>query len=71
MEVIKKKVVVIGSGGCGKTSLLRMFCKDEFTEISPVTTVVNAYISNTVVEGRQVQLSLVDTPGEIFAKLVR
>lgn len=70
MEVIKKKVVVVGSGFCGKTSLLLRFSMNQFPENSSVTTFTNTYVTNIEVQGKQVELTLVDTPGEKFGRFV-
>ena len=58
-----------GSDCSGKTCLLHMFSRNQFQEISPVTTKINTYVSNIEVEGKQVELTVVDTPGEIFRRL--
>ena len=47
MEPIKKKLVIVGDGACGKTSLLIVFCKGEFPEnhIPTVFEIFNASIT--------------------------
>ena len=62
---------MVGSGGCGKTSLLHMFSMNQFQENSPATTIINTYVSSIVVAGKQVKLALMDTPGKIFGRLFR
>ncbi len=39
---IRKKLVIVGDGECGKTSLLIVFAKDEFPEIY-VPTIFETY----------------------------
>ena len=34
MAAIRKKLVIVGDGACGKTCLLIVFSKDQFPEVS-------------------------------------
>lgn len=34
-EIIKRKIVIVGDGACGKTSLLCVFTLGEFPKVSP------------------------------------
>ena len=68
MEVIHKKVLVVGDGGCGKTSLLIMLSTNHFPEDCPPTA-FNTYVTNIVVDNREVEYTFVDTGGEIFGRL--
>ncbi|KAG5886506.1 hypothetical protein JTB14_014689 [Gonioctena quinquepunctata] len=63
MVAIRKKLVVVGDGACGKTSLLIVFSKDEFPEVHRPTVFEN-YVADIEVEGKQVELSLWDTAGQ-------
>lgn len=36
MAAIRKKLVIVGDGACGKTCLLIVFSKDQFPEVSIV-----------------------------------
>lgn len=60
---IRKKLVIVGDGACGKTCLLIVFSKDEFPEVY-VPTVFENYVADIEVEGRQVELALWDTAGQ-------
>jgi len=60
---IRKKLVVVGDGECGKTSLLITFAKDEFPETYDPT-VFETYVADIEVDGRPVELALWDTAGQ-------
>ena len=59
---VNKKLVAIGDGACGKTSLLVRFSKGEFPkEYEP--TIFDSYVSQIVLQNTIVKLSLFDTAG--------
>ncbi|XP_019727148.1 rho-related GTP-binding protein RhoB-like [Hippocampus comes] len=60
---IRKKLVVVGDGACGKTCLLIVFSKDEFLELY-VPTVFETYVADIEVDSKKVQLALWDTAGQ-------
>jgi len=63
VEPIKRKLVIVGDGACGKTSLLYVFTLGEFpTEYHP--TVFENYVTACRVDGKPVQLALWDTAGQ-------
>lgn len=62
-ESIKRKLVIVGDGACGKTSLLYVFTLGEFpTEYHP--TVFENYVTDCRIDGKAVQLALWDTAGQ-------
>ncbi|KAK9511385.1 hypothetical protein O3M35_000050 [Rhynocoris fuscipes] len=63
MNVLRKKLVIVGDGDCGKTCLLIVFSQDKFLE-RYLPTVFDNYVADIEVDGKQVQLSLWDTAGQ-------
>ncbi|KAI0989506.1 hypothetical protein GJ496_001246 [Pomphorhynchus laevis] len=63
MGTIRKKLVIVGDGACGKTCLLIVFSKDQFPEVY-VPTVFENYVADIQVEGKEVELALWDTAGQ-------
>uniref|UniRef100_A0A3Q3SCS6 Rho-related GTP-binding protein RhoA-C n=1 Tax=Mastacembelus armatus TaxID=205130 RepID=A0A3Q3SCS6_9TELE len=63
MAAIRKKLVIVGDGACGKTCLLIVFSKDQFPEVY-VPTVFENYVADIEVDGKQVELALWDTAGQ-------
>lgn len=53
MANIRKKLVIVGDGACGKTCLLIVFSKDQFPEVY-VPTVFENYVADIEVDGKQV-----------------
>ncbi|KAL3852980.1 hypothetical protein ACJMK2_016577 [Sinanodonta woodiana] len=60
---IRKKLVIVGDGASGKTSLLIKFGKDQFLDVY-VPTVFETYVTDIEVVGKQVELALWDTAGQ-------
>lgn len=54
MGSIRKKLVIVGDGACGKTCLLIVFSKDQFPEVY-VPTVFENYVADIEVNGKQVR----------------
>uniref|UniRef100_A0A8C5RG52 Rho-related GTP-binding protein RhoF n=1 Tax=Laticauda laticaudata TaxID=8630 RepID=A0A8C5RG52_LATLA len=57
------KLVVIGDGGCGKTSMLMVFAKGEFPKVY-IPTVFEKYFAPFCISDKQVHVSLWDTAGQ-------
>lgn len=60
---IRRKLVIVGDGACGKTCLLIVFSKGQFPEVY-VPTVFENYVADVEVDGRRVELALWDTAGQ-------
>lgn len=65
MTTIRKKLVIVGDGACGKTCLLIVFSKDQFPEVY-VPTVFENYVADIEVDGKQVSGLAQMRLGEIF-----
>ena len=62
-ESVRRKLVIVGDGACGKTSLLYVFTLGEVpTEYHP--TVFENYVTDCRIDGKPVQLALWDTAGQ-------
>ena len=60
---VRRKLVIVGDGECGKTCLLIVFSQDEFPDVY-VPTVFETYVADIEVGGVQVELALWDTAGQ-------
>lgn len=74
---MRKKIVVVGDGACGKTSLLIVYQKGQFPEVMMIVykhitnkmqnylpTVFENYISNVQVDNKVIELAIWDTAGQ-------
>ncbi|KAK9455103.1 small GTPase superfamily, partial [Dipodascopsis uninucleata] len=60
---VSRKIVILGDGACGKTSLLNVFTRGYFPQVYEPTVFEN-YVHDIFVDGTAVQLSLWDTAGQ-------
>ncbi|PWA28687.1 hypothetical protein CCH79_00014813, partial [Gambusia affinis] len=63
MASIRKKLVIVGDGACGKTCLLSVFTKGLFPEVY-IPTVFDNYVADMEVDQTKMQLALWDTAGQ-------
>jgi len=66
----RRKLVIVGDGACGKTSLLFVFTKDEMP-FNYVPTVFDNYVADMHVDNKHVELSLFDTAGQSDYEQIR
>ncbi|CAG8506970.1 5352_t:CDS:2, partial [Dentiscutata heterogama] len=60
-EAIRRKLVIVGDGACGKTSLLSVFTLGYFPK---VPTVFDNRVTDLKIDGKPIQLALWDTAGQ-------
>lgn len=57
------KIVIVGDGGCGKTSLLMVYAKGDFPE-TYAPSVFEKYTTTICLGGKETKLNLYDTAGQ-------
>ncbi|XP_055009406.1 rho-related GTP-binding protein RhoF isoform X2 [Boleophthalmus pectinirostris] len=57
------KIVIVGDGGCGKTSLLMVYAKGDFPE-TYAPSVFEKYNTTISLGGKEIRLNLYDTAGQ-------
>ena len=62
-QAVYRKIVILGDGAAGKTSLLNVFTRGFFPAVYEPTVFEN-YIHDIFIDGRAVELSLWDTAGQ-------
>ena len=60
MAMVRKKLVVVGDGACGKTCLLYVFANEEFPKLY-IPTVFETYIAEMAIDGRKVTATYIYT----------
>ncbi|KAK9765968.1 Rho GTPase, variant 2 [Basidiobolus ranarum] len=62
-QISSRKLLILGDGACGKTSVLNVFTRGYFPETYEPTVFEN-YVHEISLDGRTVELSLWDTAGQ-------
>ncbi|KAF9807405.1 hypothetical protein IEO21_08232 [Rhodonia placenta] len=63
-NAIRRKLVIVGDGACGKTSLLCSFALGEFPKEYMSPAIFENYVAEIRLDGKPVQLALWDTAGQ-------
>ncbi|KAI5815546.1 small GTPase superfamily [Pyronema omphalodes] len=62
-KTTQRKIVLLGDGACGKTSLLNVFTRGYFPQVYEPTVFEN-YVHDVYVDNTHIELSLWDTAGQ-------
>ncbi|KAI8364233.1 small GTPase superfamily [Blakeslea trispora] len=63
-EPLKRKIVIVGDGACGKTCLLSVFSKGKFPAGDYIPTIFDNSVKDMVVDSKPVVAELWDTAGQ-------
>ena len=63
MSAIRKKLVIVGDGCCGKTCLLTVLATDRFPSFY-IPTVFETNVTDIHIDGKEVEMALWDTAGQ-------
>jgi len=63
MTAERKKLVIVGDGACGKTSLLIVYKNGKFPEVH-VPTIFESFVAKIIIDGKTIELLLWDTAGQ-------
>ncbi|KAI7869847.1 P-loop containing nucleoside triphosphate hydrolase protein [Mucor mucedo] len=63
-EPIKRKIVIVGDGACGKTSLLSRFSRGKFPQGDYTPTIFDNTVKDIIVDDKPVVAELWDTAGQ-------
>ena len=64
MSILRKKLVIVGDGACGKTCLFSVFAKNIFPETF-IPKVFEGFVAALEVDGRSFELALWDTASQV------
>ena len=64
MSRAQAKVVLLGEGRVGKTSLVLRFCKNEFHDVQPPTVQASYLDKQLAIDGNRINLAIWDTAGQ-------
>ncbi|KZP09572.1 ras-domain-containing protein [Athelia psychrophila] len=64
MAEIRRKVVIVGDGACGKSALYVVFTTGVFPQVYCCGPLFGNYVADVEVDGKEVELALWDTPGQ-------
>ncbi len=70
-DEIKIKVILLGNGSVGKTSLANRFARDKFTETYKPSLGVDFMVKRIEYKGRKVKVLVFDTAGQEFISSLR
>jgi len=66
----RRTILLVGDMACGKSSIVKTYCKDRFPEVY-TPTILHCCESDAKIAGQQVKLKLVDVPGRYDYKPIR